>query len=671
MSKRQVAHRCCKCHTLQLVRGHHVLALMLLLTTLNAVPYTHEGCVGNYNGNITHEFDLYGDGSVFSLPLTFTNAVQRGCWQVQIDSDDLTNNSLYSFKINGNQYYWTINGTKTYWKSVGGLAAGNGTGGNGTINNFYGSSSVGVSSGVSPLYDASTMEIDGYLGSPWMTVGHYQNFLLQTEVMGTTWTRVNISTAVGANNARNPRDELTAEWIAPGTTAGANLYQNVTNATLGNWTFSIYLKSNSGNLPINISVGQFSGGDETKQEINLTSRWKRYSVTHDFQSAHTVKTVRIINGMNNVSAWGAQLEPSWAARPYSGARTTSALTAITSTTQVASALQIAGAFSGATSGSFSSTVTSSVASTTNAPNFATAGVAITGSSAATSATPLRSSPPLRFSANIWNGTASKANQMYMSLIGGVVNATNTTPILTIGRGTIDGAVSNNASLFNFTHTGDLSVSNNLTVRNTASIGNCALIGEDNKTRLGHINTSGFTYFEADGTMEANGEATTYNIVQKNLYAELIPVEGGDTPVPNEKDGTVVFEDEKNQFMVVTFRAPRDMEPLTSVTARFTYWTDEGGYFPDMRLYFRRLKTCDRIPEWTDGGFGEDKCEDSRADIIQERYWSSIGDLLDFDDIFQFKLIRDSGDDLNGTVQGLTLEMIYEQNTLGSRELMSK
>ncbi|MFA6432617.1 MAG: kelch repeat-containing protein, partial [Candidatus Paceibacterota bacterium] len=192
---------------------------------------------------------------------------------------------------------------------------------------------------------SSTVEL-GMIGSPFLTAGYYQNFLLQTEAFATTWTRWGGVPLPSSNSARSPDQALTAEVIQAGTHAGGSVGQYVTNSTQGNWNFSVYLQSTtSPNTTIPIVIMAVNGNSTTTvatSTITLTSDWTRYSVSMTDATTHTRKFVQINNGTTQIAAWGAQLEPSHIARVYSGVRTTTGVTTLTSGTNSVGAYSIGG-----------------------------------------------------------------------------------------------------------------------------------------------------------------------------------------------------------------------------------------------------------------------------------------------------------------------------------------
>jgi hypothetical protein len=261
-----------------------------------------------------------------------------------------------------------------------------------------------------------TSNIGNDFNNPYLSLGFYTNYLLQTEVMGTTWTRIN-STIGTANAIIAPNGLALAERMTPNGT-GARLRQTINNSETGNWTFSIYLKSPNGTMIIGLGIiSDVLDGDE--RIINISNTWRRYTFTRDVNEAHSNITV-VVNMYNaTIDAWGGQLEKQNYAGIYGAARTTTNVTTPTSANILRGALTATGAITTAgaisatgaisssaglsgTTGGFSSTVTS-----TRATLFvSTDGLISTSTTAATLAAPIQQSPRLRFSGTVWDETAA-------------------------------------------------------------------------------------------------------------------------------------------------------------------------------------------------------------------------------------------------------------------------
>ena len=303
------------------------------------------------------------------------------------------------------------------------LASSNGS--NVRVGNNVGASGLfHVGGGVSAGGDGMTSIFEGYIDSPHFVAGEYQNFLLQTEVFdNASWVKTGIGT-VSANGAVAPNGLTIAENIPAGSDANANVKQSVTNATTGSWTFSVWLKAQSGSSNVQLRIDS-SAETGTPVTASLTTRWQRYSVTQNFSSAHTTKTVYIISGTNAIAAWGAELDPVAYVRPYSGARTTTALTTLTRGALFPGAITaggalsavgvaVGGALTGATTGAFSSTVSISNAVTITRASLGVTsgdGLVLTNTTAATAGVPVQMSPRVHYSGRVWDTGAVASRQV--------------------------------------------------------------------------------------------------------------------------------------------------------------------------------------------------------------------------------------------------------------------
>jgi hypothetical protein len=179
---------------------------------------------------------------------------------------------------------------------------------------------VDIAGGLSTGGDGKTTNIDSYFSSPFLSLGETQNFLAYSEAFDQSiWVKTNIGT-VTSNTAMSPAGATYAELIPAGSDSSANLKQTITNATTGDWTFSVWLRAQSGTATVALRIDS-SGETGTSKDITLTTSWKRVTVMQNLSVAHTTKTAYIVSGTNAIAAWGAQLEPVSSARPYGGIRT--------------------------------------------------------------------------------------------------------------------------------------------------------------------------------------------------------------------------------------------------------------------------------------------------------------------------------------------------------------
>ncbi|MFA6454341.1 MAG: peptidase G2 autoproteolytic cleavage domain-containing protein [Patescibacteria group bacterium] len=266
----------------------------------------------------------------------------------------------------------------------------------------------------------STANFNG-LSSPWFGFGTYQNYLLQTEVLATTWAAV--STTRTANDAGDPRMGATGDRTGYGTADTAYVKQQIINSTQGPWTFSVWLRSgdftNATSCAIAFDFGTGTATTTITKNITVGKEWQRYSVSGVATTTHSWKNVYVINGRNNIGVWGAQFEPSIFASQYSNAQTTSASAATPySTAHINSALNISGAITGGSSltisGAIASVTTLGLSGILTQSKTALAsstavvadGVVLWNTTAATSVLDAQWSPRLRLIGNVWDTGAS-------------------------------------------------------------------------------------------------------------------------------------------------------------------------------------------------------------------------------------------------------------------------
>jgi hypothetical protein len=139
------------------------------------------------------------------------------------------------------------------------------------------------------------------------------------------------SVTVTANADISPDGNTTAERLVfiAGTPSGILIQQNYATTSGGNatYTFSIYLKSNTGSSQT-VRLKNTHGGvlDNFSSDLTITTSWQRftYTVTNG-SSAGTGQIAGIINnasgGSADILAWGAQLELRSSATAYTATTT--------------------------------------------------------------------------------------------------------------------------------------------------------------------------------------------------------------------------------------------------------------------------------------------------------------------------------------------------------------
>jgi hypothetical protein len=276
-----------------------------------------------------------------------------------------------------------------------------------------------VSTSTTAQGDADLTELAGYLNTPYVSFGEYQNFLTQTESFGTLpW--VSSAGTITNDKAINPNGTLTAETIPVGADNTKGVIQTISNASLGNFNFSVWLKASSTPATVSLSINDGNGTATTTgtpASFTLQNGWKRYSVTQNIQDAHTLVTVNIINGTSAVNVWGAQLEQSTSSRVYSGSITTTAIPVLTRTlgfrgaagfnsSVTAASLVLSGSIMGVTNIFPSASMTMTISNTATSTFSIANGIYTKPGTAATNSFNSQQAPRILLEGNAWDTTAS-------------------------------------------------------------------------------------------------------------------------------------------------------------------------------------------------------------------------------------------------------------------------
>ncbi len=163
--------------------------------------------------------------------------------------------------------------------------------------------------------------------SPIFSVGYSQNYLQYTEEFSNAiWSKYN-TTNSSADTISNPIGVSNAESLTA-TDNSASVYQTASATTNGDYTFSIWIKSNTGsntNIQLQINSEQEAG---TPKPITVTTTWTRYFVTQYLTTNHTtvIPYILLLSSGNSICVWGAQLEEGSVMSEYSQIQTDSVQT---------------------------------------------------------------------------------------------------------------------------------------------------------------------------------------------------------------------------------------------------------------------------------------------------------------------------------------------------------
>jgi hypothetical protein len=246
-------------------------------------------------------------------------------------------------------------------------------------------------------FDAFNMvSLPQMIGSPSFSIGENSNFCLQSETFdSSTW--VKTGSTVTANALVGPSGDTVAERINAGTLATHGIHQVITNTTTGWWSFSVWLRSeNGGGTPAQVDLTlETNVGVQVTKSFTVDAIWRRYRITANITTAHTNKTVRIINATHIVGVFGAMLDSSDKLRGY--------YPATTSTVSVNRNAYFRNTIIGTLSGTFSGTLGVSNAFLANTTNLTqTSALNIYASTASTAVATVRNSPSIRWYAQAWD-----------------------------------------------------------------------------------------------------------------------------------------------------------------------------------------------------------------------------------------------------------------------------
>ncbi|HNW71905.1 MAG TPA: tail fiber domain-containing protein, partial [Candidatus Paceibacterota bacterium] len=211
-------------------------------------------------------------------------------------------------------------------------------------------------------YYNERFRVNSFLETPHMSLGVASNYLLRSEDFTTTWIRTGGIAAPVSNSVNAPNGALLAENIAAGTSDDASIYQTFANSTTGNWSAGVWMRAQSGTSTVKLRLENgVTVTEGTEKEVTIDTKWRFFSVNHNFSSGSSNKTFRIITGQNAVSLWGARANQGETINAYRYTTTSASVTA-TSGVFFNNTGVYASTFTGALSGNATS-ATSSTSST--------------------------------------------------------------------------------------------------------------------------------------------------------------------------------------------------------------------------------------------------------------------------------------------------------------------
>ena len=177
----------------------------------------------------------------------------------------------------------------------------------------------------------------GYLNTPSGGFGQYSNLLKQSsafdQVAGAPWTVTSVTNPT-ANTVVAPDGNTTAESLADSGSGGKEA-QAFTTSTIGNYTFSVWLKAAANqNVDLRIDSTGTNAQTGTVKTVVATTAWQRFFVTQNI-TGPAISTI-VVNifpgqtgGSGTVSAWGAQLVTGTSPQVYIATTATAVTTATT------------------------------------------------------------------------------------------------------------------------------------------------------------------------------------------------------------------------------------------------------------------------------------------------------------------------------------------------------
>jgi hypothetical protein len=204
----------------------------------------------------------------------------------------------------------------------------------------------------------------------------------------------------------------------------------------------------------------------------------------------------------------------------------------------------------------------------------------------------------------------------------------------------------------------------------STIGDSSITDDGTTTRINR--GGGSCQWDMFGSMTFIDRATTFNIVQVNLESvvnhPLDEVEANFVP----KEIAMLYQEgiQSNQWM--NFIMPHDYKENTPIYIRL-HWRQEDRNHVDWVIERGiRNKCTDFNKDWIKEGMTE-YCQFISNPMHQISYLvvNPAQEGIWIDDLIQVHLYREANDEYNGDVFAYVVDILYEQNTLGSETLWTK
>ncbi len=155
------------------------------------------------------------------------------------------------------------------------------------------------------------LEVQKNISSPYGGIGKIGNYIRGSEELSDTgfWTRTNLTSVT--DGATAPDGVADADTIVSSGSGTHTLTQSNSLTSNADYTFSIWVKTNSGTQPIQLRIDGTSSTPTTgtAASYTATTTWQRFVVTQAFTGtpATIIPTLIITNNSATIVAWGAQL----------------------------------------------------------------------------------------------------------------------------------------------------------------------------------------------------------------------------------------------------------------------------------------------------------------------------------------------------------------------------